>query len=57
MQKINQEAMGRMSKGTGLIDRYGQADEIAQVALFLATEASSYINGQAIAVDGGWTAY
>src|SRR5690606_26000941 len=33
--------------------RSGQAEEIAQVALFLASEASSYINGQAIAVDGG----
>ena len=57
MQKINMEAMGRMTKGTALIDRQGEADEIAQVTLFLATDASSYINGQAIAVDGGWTCY
>ena len=33
--------------------RAGIPDEIAQVALFLASDASSYVNGQAIAVDGG----
>jgi len=38
------------------IGRLGEPEEIAPVALFLATEEASYVNGQGICVDGGWTA-
>src|SRR5271163_1391681 len=33
--------------------RCGTPEEIARTALFLASDAASYVNGQAIAVDGG----
>ena len=34
--------------------RRGQAPEVAELVLFLASEQASYISGQAIAIDGGW---
>lgn len=35
------------------LNRYGVPSEIAHVALFLASDDASYMNGQAVAVDGG----
>jgi len=36
--------------------RFGIPEEVAQVTLFLASDDGSYINGQAIAIDGGLSA-
>ena len=36
--------------------RWGRPEDIAGAAIFLASEASDYINGFTIAVDGGWLA-
>ncbi len=42
-------------KATSPIARVGQAGELKGVAVFLAADASSYITGQTIVVDGGRT--
>jgi len=36
--------------------RWGLPGDVAGVAVFLASEAASYINGYTLAVDGGWLA-
>jgi len=35
------------------LKRWGTAEDIADVVLFLASDASRYITGETIAVDGG----
>jgi NAD(P)-dependent dehydrogenase (short-subunit alcohol dehydrogenase family) len=47
-----EERIGRLNP----MKRGGEPGEIASVALFLASDAASYVNGQAIAVDGGLSA-
>ena len=38
------------------LGRSGEGSDIAQAALYLASDESSFMTGQAIVVDGGWTA-
>jgi NAD(P)-dependent dehydrogenase (short-subunit alcohol dehydrogenase family) len=36
--------------------RFGKAEEIAGAAIFLASEAASFVTGEIVAVDGGFLA-
>jgi len=46
------EALNAMLKGVPM-GRYGRAEEVADVVLWLCSEAASYVTGQSISVDGG----
>lgn len=56
MTGINEFGASRTQVTQGVIPRAGQPEEIAQVALFLASDESSFVNGAVITADAGWTA-
>jgi len=50
--------MGPLMKQRGAnipLGRPGTVDEIAHTVLWLASAAASYVTGQSVTVDGGWT--
>ncbi|MCA9386919.1 SDR family oxidoreductase [Candidatus Dojkabacteria bacterium] len=49
----NSETFDRIKNGT-LAGRIGKPEEVANMVMFLASEQSSYINGEDILIDGGY---
>ena len=50
IEQVEQQMQDEIPAG-----RFGTAEEVAQMAVFLASPAAAYINGVSIAVDGGRT--
>ena len=48
-EKVKNELLKSVPLG-----RFGEADEVAGVILFLCSDLASYITGQVIGINGGW---
>jgi NAD(P)-dependent dehydrogenase (short-subunit alcohol dehydrogenase family) len=40
-----------------MMKRFGQPHEVVAMAVFLASDESSFMTGSVVTVDGGWTAF
>ncbi|MCA9669295.1 MAG: glucose 1-dehydrogenase [Myxococcales bacterium] len=51
----NKQILDMVLERTSL-KRVGKPDDVAQAAVLLASDAASYITGETLVIDGGWTA-
>ena len=54
MSERVREAAGDQILSEILAGRFGEADEVAAVVCFLASDEAAYVNGQVVSVDGGF---
>ena len=52
----NMAGYGRVQKAMATMPPMGTAEQIAEAALFLASDSASYVNGDVLLLDGGWCA-
>ena len=57
MTNVDPFGMEQSIRGVKMMPKAGQVSDIANIALFLASDDSGLINGVALAADAGWSAY
>ena len=53
-ERVDERFLDAMKRNTAL-RRFGQAEEAADLAVFLASRKAGYITGQSVALDGGYS--
>ncbi len=54
--ELGEQRVARLQPVITLSDRVAMPEQVADVALFLASDAASFVNGAIVPVDGGWSA-
>jgi len=54
-ERAGMEGIDQLLIGQQMIKRQGTMDDLADMCLFLCSDAASFVTGQTILVDGGWT--
>jgi 2-keto-3-deoxy-L-fuconate dehydrogenase len=54
--KHNKEEVRAELRARQPVGRLGRPDEVASMVRYLASDEAAFINGAAMAIDGGWTA-
>ena len=54
---LHHETLGKPFLDHTPMGRFGETRDIVGAAVFLASDAASYVTGQSLVVDGGWTAH
>jgi NAD(P)-dependent dehydrogenase (short-subunit alcohol dehydrogenase family) len=57
MTNVDQFGLEVATRGVNLMPKAGTVQDISNIAVFLASDESAYINGVALAADAGWSAY
>lgn len=55
MKNLDEFGSSRQQLTGNLVPRIGKPEEIANLALFLASDEASFVNGTVVTADGGWT--
>lgn len=56
ISRLENHAFQRMNYDMTPSPRHGTVEDVAEAVFFLASSAAGWINGQVLAVDGGWSA-